>query len=111
MATMKVKYQCDFCKRLYSNEKRAIWHEINRCTRNPSQHACLTCNFFHSKPITNEEYEMETQVCCTNMGFRPYNYDCDGWEERKPEYKQFVSFETSANVRDPNGRDNDRGDY
>lgn len=98
MPTKVVKYKCNFCKRLFTFEWRAIWHEENRCTRNPAQMACLACNFFHAKPITDESYA-DTKVCCTNHQI-PYQYNCDGWKEREAGYQFEVPFETKVNFQE-----------
>ena len=92
MPKQVIKYQCSFCKRIYSNEWRAKWHEENRCTRNPSQMACMTCEHFHGvdgrwDDATTEYIDSTTK--CTNYSV-PFQYHCEKWNKRTENWKYWI---------------------
>lgn len=92
MSIRVIKFQCQFCKRLFRSELRANWHEQNRCTRNPKQQACLTCNFFHGR-LESNSWEANYRPCCTNRCI-PFQHHCNGWKERERCYEYFVTTDT-----------------
>ena len=105
MAEKVIRFKCDFCGRLFAREHNCVWHENNRCPRNPIQMACLTCNFFHSKD-TSTEWNSEEKPCCTNKCV-PWQHHCEGWEERQKTWSLHVPFITDVLFQTPQSRDYD----
>jgi len=87
MPKQVVKYECSFCGKIYSREWNAKWHEDNRCTKNPAQMACMTCEHFHGIDgyFGDTEY-FDSKVICTNCS-TPFQYHCDNWDERTVNWK------------------------
>lgn len=96
-------FRCRFCKKVYAREWNCKWHETHRCTRNPIQHACMTCEHFHGIDGYWAESEyIDSKTTCTNHSC-PFQYDCDNWDERTANWKYWIQkpvSEISAEVVD-----------
>jgi late competence protein required for DNA uptake (superfamily II DNA/RNA helicase) len=62
VTTEITKYKCDFCKREYSKNRRAAYHE-SMCYHNPARRACVNCAHF-----------TKNGVCAVNAHKMDYTY-------------------------------------